>query len=70
MYNELAVNLNYLDISEAGLGVLSPDLGNLTNLTNLVLKGNPVEEKSFGEKDFWKKAEGMIRIRIKQTLSS
>jgi len=34
------VNLNYLDISEAGLGVLSPDLGNLTNLTNLVLKGN------------------------------
>ena len=55
MYNELAVNLNYLDISEAGLGVLSPDLGNLTNLTNLVLKGNPVEEKSFGEKDFGRK---------------
>lgn len=34
------VNLNYLDISEAGLGVLSEDLGNLNNLTNLVLKGN------------------------------
>ena len=61
MYNELAVNLNYLDISEAGLGVLSPDLGNLTNLTNLVLKGNPVEEKSFGEKDFGRKRnEGSV----------
>jgi len=34
------VSLNYLDISEAGLELLTEEVGNLVNLGNLVLKGN------------------------------
>ena len=33
------VNLNFLEISDAGLAVLPPEIGNLTSLLNLVLKG-------------------------------